>query len=618
MINVKFCGKGTEEITEGLELFSGVRGFNISDSGILVDVKKGGEGYSVKGENNHYILTYGKKNEFFRAASMLAGLLEQGENRIDISGKSNLKMCGLMLDCSRRAVPKKETLITLIARIAGMGMNTLMLYTEDVYELKDYPYFGYMRGRYTKAELKEIAYTAKLMGIELIPCIQTLGHLEKALRWEYASGMKDTEDILLIDEEKSYAFIESMIKFWREICNTDKIHIGMDEAENVGLGEYLNRHGFCDRFEIMIRHLKRVLDITEKYGFKPMIWSDMFFKIGSSKRDYYDLNTIIPEWVSDKIPDGVSLVYWDYYHEDKALYKTMLKKHKTLCDKVVFAGCAWAPRGLGPLYGKTFETTFPALSACSEEGIESIFVTIWHDDGGEVNFNSLLPGIQLFAEYNYNKNVNMDILNSNFKLCTGYDAEAFYALDLDSIDAKKRDALGVSKQILFQDVLCGLFDKNNACYDLKSVYTEKLRKLNLLKRQGGMETLFEYYKILLELLIKKCDIGINIRSAYGKKDKKLLLEYLKTLDELYSDYEKYHSAVYKLWHETNKTFGFDRFERRIGGALLRLKTAVRKITEYCNNEIPCIEELEEELLWYGGESTEGMLLETTKYDSLFV
>ncbi len=618
MVNIKICGNNAEEIIEGLKIVSVVRGFDISDSGICVDVEKSGEGYSVKGDNNHYTLKYGKKNDFFRAVAMLVGLLEQGENRIDISEKGMLKMCGLMLDCSRRAVPKKETLKSLIARMASMGMNTLMLYTEDVYELSEYPYFGYMRGRYTKAELKEISYTAKLLGIELIPCIQTLGHLEKTLRWEYAADMKDASDILLIDEEKSYVFIESMIKFWRDICDTDKIHIGMDEAEGVGLGEYLNKHGYCDRFEIMTRHIARVLDITGKYGFKPMMWSDMFFKIGSAKRDYYDLNTKIPEWVPEKIPNSMSLVYWDYYHEDKSFYKTMLRKHKMLSDKIIFAGCAWAPRGLGPLYSKTFETTFPALSACSEESIENIFVTIWHDDGGEVNFNSLLPGIQLFAEYNYNKSVNMDILNSNFKLCTGYDAEAFYALDLDSIDAKKRDALGVSKQVLFQDVLCGLFDKNNACYDLKSIYTEKLKEINSLKIQDGMETLFEYYKTLVELLIKKCDIGINIRNAYGKGDKKLLLEYVKVLDELYSDYEKYHNILYKLWHETNKPFGFDRFEIRIGGALLRLRTAQRRITEYCNNIIPSIEELDEELLWYGGESSEGMLLETTKYDSLFV
>lgn len=618
MVNIKICGSDVCDVDEGLRIASVARGFAISDDGINVEITKHGDGYSIKGKDGKYTLTYRHKYEFFRAIAMLVGSIEKGDDEIDLKGKGSFEMCGVMLDCSRRAVPKKESVIKLLARIAMMGMNTFMLYTEDVYELSDYKYFGYMRGRYSKAELKEIAAAAKALGIELIPCIQTLAHLKSALRWEYADDIKDDADVLLIDEDKTYTFIESMVKFWRDICDTEKIHIGMDEAEGVGLGKYLNKHGFCDRFEIMTRHVAKVLEITKKYGFKPMMWSDMFFKIGSPKRDYYDLNTKIPAWLSEKIPEDVSLVYWDYYHEDKGFYEKMLENHKKLTDKTLFAGGAWTWRGMGPLFSKTFETSFPALSACREQGIKNVFVTIWHDDGGEVNFNTMLPGIQLFAEYNYSENVDMNILNKNFKLCTGFDAEAFYALDLDSLDVNKRDALAVSKQILYQDVLCGLFDKNNACYDLREIYIKKLEKLNSLDVQKGMENLFVYYKALTELLIKKCDIGINIRKAYEEGNKELLLSYAGYLDEIYSDYEKYHSILYNLWHETNKTFGFDQFEIRIAGVLMRLKTAQRRIREYCNGELSYIEELEEKLLWFGGDATEGMLLETFDYDSMHI
>lgn len=618
MVNIKLYGRGLSDVNEGLKLASETRGFMISEDGISVEVVNDSVGYSIMGKDGKYILTYGQKYEFFRAISILVGLIETGNNEIDICQKGSFDMCGVMLDCSRKAVPKKETVIKLLTRIAMMGMNTFMLYTEDVYELEDYKYFGYMRGRYSKLELKEIASVAKALGIELIPCIQTLGHLKSALRWEFANGMKDDADVLLIDEEKTYTFVESMIKFWREICDTEKIHIGMDEAEGVGLGEYLNRHGYCDRFEVMTRHVERVLEITKKYGFKPMIWSDMFFKIGSKKRDYYDLNAEIPAWLTEKIPEDVSLVYWDYYHENKDFYNTMLKNHKKLSDRILFAGGAWTWRGLGPLFKKTFDTTFPALAACREQGIKNVLVTIWHDDGGEVNFNTMLPGIQLFAEYNYNKDVDMDMLNSNFKLCTGYDAEAFYALDLDSLDAKQRDALCVSKQVLYQDVLCGLFDKNNSCYDLKSIYLEKLKKINSLQVPDGMKTLYDYYKALLDLLIKKCDIGINIRKAYEENNKEILLKYADDIDEICSACESYHNILYKLWHETNKTLGFEQFEIRIGGVLLRLKTAQRKLREYCNDEIKEIGELEEKLLWFGGDDTEGMLLETFFYDSMHI
>ena len=65
-------------------------------------------------------------------------------------------MLGVMLDCSRNAVMKVETVKAYADMLAKMGYNTMMLYTEDTYEVNNQPYFGHMRGRYSKAELKEL------------------------------------------------------------------------------------------------------------------------------------------------------------------------------------------------------------------------------------------------------------------------------------------------------------------------------------------------------------------------------------------------------------------------------------------------------------------------------
>lgn len=75
---------------------------------------------------------------------------------------------GLMLDCSRNAVASLPTLKTLIRQLALMGHNTLMLYTEDTYTVEGQPYFGYMRGRYTETELRELDEYASSFGIELV------------------------------------------------------------------------------------------------------------------------------------------------------------------------------------------------------------------------------------------------------------------------------------------------------------------------------------------------------------------------------------------------------------------------------------------------------------------
>ena len=54
-----------------------------------------------------------------------------------------LESLGAMLDCSRNAVPRVESVKRLLRILARMGYRTLQLYMEDVFILEDYPYFGY-------------------------------------------------------------------------------------------------------------------------------------------------------------------------------------------------------------------------------------------------------------------------------------------------------------------------------------------------------------------------------------------------------------------------------------------------------------------------------------------
>lgn len=76
---------------------------------------------------------------------------------------------GTMLDCSRNAVPNLHTLKKWVDLTASLGYNTLLLYTEDTYEVPDEPYFGYMRGRYSQAELRELDAYAKKQGMTIMP-----------------------------------------------------------------------------------------------------------------------------------------------------------------------------------------------------------------------------------------------------------------------------------------------------------------------------------------------------------------------------------------------------------------------------------------------------------------
>src|SRR5699024_8074735 len=132
---------------------------------------------------------------------------------------------------------------------------------------------------YSQQELKQYDDYANQFGIELIPCIQTLAHLEEFLKWDAAFKYKDTRGALLLESEPTYDLLERMISSVSSCLRSSHINIKMDEAEETGRRKNHNMHSHKDRFTLMANHLKRVLSITNTLGLVAVMWSDKFLKL---------------------------------------------------------------------------------------------------------------------------------------------------------------------------------------------------------------------------------------------------------------------------------------------------------------------------------------------------
>ena len=592
------------QIMKAAEYICELRNVKLSQGGICISAEKCGSGFYIDYEDKKAIIGYNQRCEFYRALSMLIGYMEAGCTHLHMNQKLTVEMCSVLWDCSRYGVPKVETVKKFVARLAMMGYNSLMLYTEDVFELDDYEYFGYMRGKYSVDELKQINRICEDFGMELIPCIQALGHLSTTLCWNYANDIRDTENILLIDEPKTYEFIEAIFKTWRSVTESKKIHIGMDEASSVGLGQFLKKNGMQNRFDIMCRHINKVCEIAKRYDFEPMMWSDVFFKIGSKTGDYYDVNSNLPDDISEKIPDNISMIFWDYYHDDCEIYKRLLNAHKKFDCDVIYAGAALTTSGFTVDYEKSFVTADSGLKACEAENIKNTICCLWQDDGAETNVFLALPCLQIFAEYAYRQKIEKNDICDSFRLCTGLNANDFFAFGLNAMPGAT-DTKAVSKQILYQDILIDIFDKNFEAYDLPMWYEEVLNRLNNIKDMGEFNDFLEFFRIFTRLLIKKSHIGVNIRKAYENDDRVKLNEYADTLLDIEKLYFEFHEKNKEIWDKYNKPFGYELTEERIGGMVFRIRSAEKKIRDYAEGKISKIDELEEKLLWYGGEESAG-------------
>jgi hypothetical protein len=309
---------------------------------------------------------------------------------------------GIMLDCSRDAVMTVEHLTGVwLPRLALLGYNLVMLYTEDTYELPGEPYFGYQRGAYTAAELSAIVEAAALLNIEVVPCIQTLGHLAQVLKHAAYHQVRDTSSVLMVGEPKTYELIEKMIAHWAGIIRTRRIHIGMDETHDLGRGRYMDLYGYKHGFELFNEHLEKVAAICRKYGLKPMIWSDMYFRLGSKTNNYYDKESVIPPRVAEQIPADVDLVYWDYYHDDPAFYLDWIERHRKLGKEPLMGSGIWTWNMHWHHRRLTESNAGACVRACYQAKLKEVLFTMWGDNGAFCDHDSAFAGMAYCADLAY-------------------------------------------------------------------------------------------------------------------------------------------------------------------------------------------------------------------------
>lgn len=590
-------------IKKGIDILSEELNFQQSNEGYPIYIKQQEGNISVKNKNGEGEITYHHPIHFFRALGLWLEHFYKEEN-FEITEKPQFKMNGAMLDASRNAVLTVKGIKDLLRKMAVMGLNTLMVYTEDTYEVKDYPYFGYMRGRYTEEELRACDAYASDLGIEMIPCIQTLAHLTEALKWNYAIDIRDTADILLVGEEKTYQFLEKIIEAAAKPFKSNRIHIGMDEAHQLGLGQYLEKNGYEERFSIMNRHLEEVVSITKKLNLHPMLWSDMYFRLGSKIGSYYDLEANIPEEVIDSIPDA-QLVYWDYYHTDVEFYRTFIQKHKQLKNDPIFAGGVWTWNGMSPNYGKAIATTEAAISACKQEGIWETFLTMWGDNGAETPLITALPVLQLYAEHSYHQEVTTKHVADRFQFCCGGRYEDFMILnELDETPGVSENNLhesNPSKLLLWQDLLIGLYDKNISGLSIGDHYKKVATKLERVKSShSSWNLLFDFYYQLADVLAIKADYGVKLKEAYDTDNIDEVKKLQSQLGELGEKVDVLRKKHRSLWFSMNKAFGWEILDIRYGGVLTRIDTVNDRLNQWLTGEIETIEELDADRLHFEG------------------
>ena len=506
------------------------------------------------------------------------------------------KILGVMMDMSRNAVMTIDALKKYFVSLRKMGYNFVMLYTEDIYEVDGEPFFGYMRGRYSKEELKELDAFAAELGIELVPCIQTLAHLDAFVRW--GKVPTDADVTLMVDEPRVYEFIENCVKACRECFRSKYLHIGMDEAFGLGRGKHIDKYGYEPRIDMFRRHLGRVNEIVKKYDFSTLMWIDMFFACVSNGQ-FTQPKREMPKLAKEALPKDIIPIYADYYWSgDKGwAYDAMLYNSKQLSEEVWFAGGVWTWGGFLPNNSFSFDTMTPALQACRDHKIENILFCLWGDDGAECSRYGVLPALYRFSQM-VKGNDDEEKIRRGFRRIFGAEYDAFMSLDkLNYLIDNWKFEDNLPKEALYNDYFHGIY--NVRLQEGKTDYIGEVAAEwhGYAKKYRKYAPLFESAACLADVLAIKYDLGIRTRAAYKAGDKDALR---KLANEDYATVkkriERFAAAFEKQWMAENKPFGFEIQHARLGGLVMRTDACRRRILDYVNGKLEKIDELEVELL----------------------
>ncbi len=596
MLKVKY--EGQDSFLLGLRQLQQYLNLRICFDGIILKTEKTNGGIGVERNKTAATIRYRDEHDFWFLLMRL--YIHRNEESYKETFTTGIRSLGVMLDCSRNAVLKKESVKQYIVYLALMGYSYLELYTEDTYEIEGEKYFGYMRGRYTAAEIREIDEYAKMFGIELVPCIQTMAHLDCIFKWSRYRAIRDVDNILLLRDERTYALIDKMLKTVAENFTSRKINLGMDEAWLLGSGAFLNKNGYVPREELMLEHLDKVVKMAEGYGFEVSVWNDMFFRIGNGNEYRVEKPYFSPELI-ERIPQNAKLIYWDYCDEDEKVYVNALENSLRLTKNTGFAGGIYSWLTFIADNDLARRKIKPAVDACLKCGIDDILVTTWGDDGSESSRFSVLPSLCAYGEYCYTQTFDMcdEVLQNLF----AYSLQEFCDLgivnryvDLDQIENSNVFYGNCAKYMLYNDLLYGVFD-NNVPEDARVQSLKNYEKLSSLsKRKSPFSYLFKTMSSLASVLTEKSDLSIDIKRAYEEKDSEKLNNTIDRIEKVKRRLKRFILDYEKQWLKENKPFGFEVQQIRLGGLMERLNYSEKILKLYIAGKISKIDELEEKRL----------------------
>lgn len=336
----------------------------------------------------------GAKIAFQTLRQVIANGAQEGVPCVKISDEPRIKIRGFMLDISRCKVPTMQTLAYLVDMLALFKYNRLELYTEHTFAFKNHELVWGDASPMTPQQYKMLDALCKRAGIELVPNMNSLGHMDRWLRYpEYQSLAEskapfiDTLGTLrpypttLYPDKKSLDFIASLYDDFLPNFTSDNFNVGCDEPWELGMGRSKQECEKVGKYRVYIEYLKKLAELCKARGKRMHFWADVLLEE--------------PE-LAKELPDDVVAVLWGYY-PDSPLEEEAKILHD-LGRKFIIAGGTNTWNSFAIRLNAAYKNTKIVCDCAVKYGAEGVILTNWGDNGNHQAWCAMWLDVVAFAQ----------------------------------------------------------------------------------------------------------------------------------------------------------------------------------------------------------------------------
>lgn len=312
---------------------------------------------------------------------------------------------GYMLDVSRCKVPTMESLKKLIDSLSMLRYNELQLYMEHSFAFSADERVWYDTAPLTPSEIMELDRYCRDRFIELVPNLNSFGHLERWLKLEEYRFLAENPEpwyfkdwdtwfrSSLTPGKEAFDFIDRLYAEFLPNFSSGTLNVGCDETLELGHGRSAKLCAERGTHQVYLEYLAELSRLAAKYGCKIQFWGDIILHEPG----------LIPE-----LPEGVTALAWGY-EADHPFREQCAKFHDA---KVPFYVCP-GTSSWNSLTGRTanmFGNIASAARCGHESGAVGLLLTDWGDGGHHQYWPISWPGIAASGGWSWNAGAELETL----------------------------------------------------------------------------------------------------------------------------------------------------------------------------------------------------------------